>query len=206
MTIDSDEFPIPFESVVTVTWDPEFLPVKDPQNYKIDIVLYELSTTDGSQRYITTVLTDAPNSGSAKVTVPKYKTGRAVILNLFKVTLAQSHTRIKRPAPLLGVTAARAVGVAIVVGLAYKYKRCYDWLKSEPDGDSLLEQVDPCPKTKEDASSPNSNFKIEGETEILGLRKHRVFHPLAESCFRQKTLRCIYMIYIYILYIYIYTV
>ena len=191
MTIDSDEFPIPFESVVTVTWNPEFLPVKDPQNYKIDIVLYELSTTDGSQRYITTVLTDAPNSGSAEVAIPKYKTGRAVILNLFKVTLAQSHTRVKRPAPLLGITAVRAVGTVFRIVNAARRIWCNAWLKSEPDGDSLLEQVDPCPKNKEAASSPNSNFKIEGEIEIFGLRKHRLFHPLAESCFRQKTLRCI---------------
>ena len=203
--MDSDEFPIPFESVVTVTWNPEFLPVNDPQNYKVDIVLYELSPTDGSQRYITTVLTDAANSGSAEVTIPKYKTGRAVILNLLKVTLAQSHTRGKRLALLLGLKTAHAVRVAIIVASnAYRYKRCYDWLKSEPDGDSLLEQVDPCPKNKEDASLPNSKFQIEGKTEIFGLRKHRFFHPLAESCFRQKTPRCIYYIGIIILYICIY--
>ena len=195
MTVDSDEFPISFESVVTVRWDPELLPVKDPQNYKVDIVLYELSTTDGSQRYITTVLTDAPNSGSAEVTIPKYKTGRAVILTLFKVTLAQSHTRGKRVATLpaiLAVGAVGAVGVAIMAVDNYIHQYCNDWAKSEPDGDSLLEQVDPCPKTEDRCQLQNSNFEIEGV--ILGFKiLHRVFHPKAESCYRQRTLRYIYL-------------
>ena len=203
VTIISNTVPIPFKDKVIVTWDPEFLPVKDPQDYKVDIDLYELSTIDESLKKIATVLTDAPNNGSTVVIVPTYPTTRGTILNFFKVTLAQSHTRGKRQSDAIKLLAALVKGAGwgsaiVAAGNAFINLMCAGWSRTEPDGETLLDQVEPCPWTESQARLPSSNFEVEVfncfGVEIQGA--HKLFHSGADICFRQKTLRYIVIIII----------
>ena len=151
---NSNQFPISFWKNTTVTWNPNFLPIRNPQDYNVDIELNELMI-NGSFKYVTTLLRNAPNSGSAAVTVPKFKTSRSIILGLFKVT--QSHARGKRQ---VGGDAIPAEWLPTVVqaGIDKQNFDCSTWLESEPDGTDLLEEVHPCPPTKDQCDLPNSNF------------------------------------------------
>jgi hypothetical protein len=196
VTVSSSIYPIPIGGKVTVTWSPDFLPLKDPQNYKVDITLYELVTSTSFLREIKTLLKDAPNSGSAEVTMPSFKriSVHASTITLFRVSLAQSSTRRKRQiskaARALLTRAGWGAGFA-AAGAGVTSFVCSTWSGNEPDGDDLLDQVEPCPRTEAQARLPSSNFEEE-VFNCFGVeieRAHELFHPEADVCFRQKTLR-----------------
>ena len=162
----------------------------------MDITLYELVTSTSFLREIKTLLKDAPNSGSAEVTMPSFKriSVHASTITLFRVSLAQSSTRRKRQiskaARALLTRAGWGAGFA-AAGAGVTSFVCSTWSGNEPDGDDLLDQVEPCPRTEAQARLPSSNFEEE-VFNCFGVeieRAHELFHPEADVCFRQKTLR-----------------
>ena len=66
-------------------------------------------------------------------------------------------------------------------------QRCIDWCDTQTAniGETLLDTVEPCPRTIQQARAPNSGFS-EGGNRITR-RFSRILHPGAAACFRQTS-------------------
>ena len=189
--------PIPFKTEsITLYWNPDFISSTNPQNYHVNIKLYELTPQNGVRREIKSLLTSVPNSGSATVKVPKiYGSTRAVILAYFQVTLAATETmdiRQKFPTEI----PTQWIFVMLADISPSLITQCKLWLENEPAGTTLMGYVEPCPPREDQASGSNSNFEKEdfvqcfvaGE-DIEKALNHDFYHRNANVCYTQRTLR-----------------
>ena len=181
--------------VVDVHWSPALLQNADPTSNLVDISIHELSA-DGSLRFLHTLATDIPNSGSAQVKIeldgPVNDVDEQPITPVFfQISLAQSHvTKRKRALPLLGSLAIWSVKRLLkkVVRDAALHVACEAWHFFEDPGigETLLTETVCCPRTAREARFPSSGLQEEsGLSEIPQF----FFHPDANTCFRQTTPR-----------------
>ena len=195
VTVQQAEFPLLPDSSVKLSWSPDILPFQDPQSYKVDISLFTLDANSGELKRVKVVATDYPNSGTATITIPRLllKKGTVVTLLYFQVEAAGLDLKRKRQVGQVIRTTLKGrvwSTVAYFSLSAIMTFSCDRWAERQPDGQMLLDQVEPCPRTVGQAQLPNSNF-IEEAFDIFGvhIQTSKVFHPDADICFRQRVLK-----------------
>jgi deleted-in-malignant-brain-tumors protein 1 len=131
---------------VHINWDPEFLAVRKPWNYNIDIDLYKV-LDDTSLQYIQTLLRNIPNNGSAYITIPDLNDN---IVGFFNVS-AHSQEFFARRKRQTGITPPLPPNTGGITPIPGGDINCTTWCESQPDGirQSLINDLDvePCPAT-----------------------------------------------------------
>ena len=192
VTVQQAELPLLPGSSVKLSWSPDILPFEDPKSYKVDINLFTLDTKSRELKRVKVVATDYPNSGTATITIPRLllKKGTVITPLIFQVEVARLDSKRKRQ---VGRVIRTTLKVGVWSTVAYfslsaimKFS-CDRWAERQPDGQMLLDQVEPCPRTVGQAQLPNSNF-VEEAFDIFGIhiQTSKVFHPDADVCFRQR--------------------
>ena len=191
------QLPVPFKTTITLYWNPDFISLSNPQNYHVNIKLYELTSQNGALEEVKRPepWPIVPNAGSATVKVPKiYGSTRAVILAYFQVTLAATETMdIRQKFPT--VIPTQWIFVMLADISPSLITQCKLWLENEPDGTTLMGYVQPCPPREDQASGSNSNFEKEDFVEcfvagedIEKALNHNFYHRNANVCYTQRTL------------------
>lgn len=189
VTVQQADFPLLPGSTVKLAWSPDILPFQDPQSYKVDISLFTLDVNSGQLNKVKVVATDYPNSGMATITIPRLllKKGTVVVPLYFQVEVARLDSKRKRQVGqviLKGSTWSTVAYFAVSTLLKFT---CDNWAQGQPDGQMLLDQVEPCPRTVGQAQLQNSGF-VEEAIDLFGIhiRPSKIFHPDADICFRQQ--------------------
>ena len=188
ITVQQADCPLLPGSNVTLSWSPaDILPFQDPQSYTVDISLFTLDAKSGDPKRANVLATDYPNSGTASITIPKLSLTKGAVATplYFQVEAAKLDYKHKRQVGLVisGIVRSR---VNYLIRSAIMRLACEIWARTQPDGQMLLDQVEPCPCTVRQAQA-HSNFKEE-ISDIFGIRVRtsKVFHPDADRCYRQR--------------------
>ena len=189
VTVQQAEFPLLPGSSLKLSWSPDILPFQDPKSYKVDINLFTLDTKSGELKRVKVVATDYPNTGTATIPIPRLllKKGTVVAPLYFQVEAAGLDSKRKRQVDQVILKGSAWSAVTYFSLSAIMKFSCDRWAERQPDGQMLLDQVEPCPRTVGQAQLPNSNF-IEEAFDIFGIhiQTSKVFHPDADICFRQR--------------------
>ena len=192
VSVQQANFPLLPESSVKLSWAPDILPFEDPQSYKVDISLFTLDASSGELKRVKMVATDYPNSGTATFKIPRFllKKGTVATPLYFQVEVARLDSKSKRQVGQVILKGSTWSTVAYFAVSTVLKLACDNWARRQPDGQMLLDQVEPCPRTVGQAQLPNSNF-IEEAVDLFGIhiRPSKVFHPDADVCFRQQVLK-----------------
>ena len=185
VTVEQADFPLLPGSTVKLAWSPDILPFEDPQSYKVDISLFTLDASSGELKRVKVVATDYPNSGTATITLPRLllQKGTDVTPLYFQVEVARLDS--VGQVILKGIVVwSRVAYYAVSAIMSFA---CETWAQTQPDGQMLLDEVEPCPRTVGQAQLPNSNFVAES-IDLFGIhiQPSKIFHPDADICFRQR--------------------
>ena len=193
VTVQQTEFPLFPRTDVNLSWSPvDILPFQDPQSYTVDISLFTLDVKSGELKRAKVLATDHPNNGTASFTIPRLPlTGGAVATPLyFQVEAAKLDSKCKRQVGPLILKGSAWSAVAYFSLSALMRYYCEKWAETQPDGQELLDQVEPCPRTVSQARV-HGNFKEEAFDIVIfdhdiRIQPSKVFHPDADVCFRQQ--------------------
>ena len=187
VTVQQAEFPLLPGSNVKLSWSPaDILPFQDPQSYTVDISIFTLDAKSGELTRAKVLATDYPNSGTASITIPKLSLTKGAVATplYFQVEAAKLDSKRKRQVGrvISGIVRSR---VNYLIRSAIMRLACEIWARTQPDGQMLLDQVEPCPCT---VSQVQDNMFKEEVFDIFGIpiRTSKVFHPDADRCFRQR--------------------
>lgn len=159
-----------------------------PNNYSVDISLYQLNVDSENYTFIMKLATDIPNSGTHEITVPSLDQPVDMTAGIIGVSIAEQFStrptrNIKLIASLLRKAGVLSLGIAIRSIKTSLVLRglCAIWLLSEPNniGDIISKRLPPCPPDIRRALKDTSTFKEESRLSIS------IFHPGAYRCFRQ---------------------
>ena len=174
-------------SNVNLSFPLDILPFQDPQSYTVDISIFTLNTKSGELKRAKVLVTDYPNSGTASITIPQLSLTKGTVVTplYFQVEAAKLDSKQKRQ---VGQVISGVVwsGVNYFSRFAISRLVCEIWARTQPDGQMLLDQVEPCPCTVRQAQA-HSNFQEE-VFDIFGIhiQTSKLFHPDADRCFRQR--------------------
>lgn len=181
---------------IDISWSPTLLLNADPTADFVDINMHELSR-DGSLRFLRTLATDIPNSGSAQIRISLDVSMNNVVVQpvtpvFIQLSLAKSHvTKRKR-----GISSSLKElflwsGLKVLPYVAYLYKwyeSCEEWYATEDPaiGEKLLAETVCCPRTVTAASMSTNLQEKKG---LINTVLQNFFHPNASTCYRQTTPR-----------------
>ena len=179
LQLDADTFLQPGESFM-VGWSPEgVLPEEDPSSSTVDITLHCLDPSSGDAIETVSLATNAPNNGSAQVTIPAVASISdvsmcSVQVTAATVTAAASTALLRRVVALWSPVSYLVISVGLRLG-------CHGWHKAQSPatGAKLLASVMPCPNNVQQARA-DSRFSPDNPITA------RIFHRGSESCFRQN--------------------
>lgn len=188
ITVQQAEFPLLPGSNVNLSWSPvDILPFQDPQSYTVDISIFTLDAKSGELKRAKVLATDYPNTGAASITIPQLSLTKGAVATplYFQVEATKLDSKQKRQVGRVLSGVVRS-GVNYLILSAISRLACEIWARTQPDGQMLLDQVEPCPCTVRQAQA-HSNFKEE-ISDIFGIRVRtsKVFHPDADRCYRQR--------------------
>ena len=183
-----------------IKWNKNILPFEPPENYEVEIYLFELNTNDGTLSSPVNVAKGVNNTGETTVRVPSLRNAKSLTVPvLLKVVPSDKSNRRRRqikldPRKSIGVWSGLFFGSSDGFSVQILRKECDKWFRSQPDGGELLRDTIPCPHTLAQARFPNSGL-VEVNMESIfqatqyGKQFQRYRHPNTETCFQQRTLQ-----------------
>ena len=185
---------------VQIKWNKNILPFEPPENYTVDIYLFELNNDDGSLSRSMNVAKHVANTGMAIVRVPRVEHTQSLLVPVFlKVVPSEKTRRRKRqinldPRNSTGAWSGPAFTHKNGTSAQEMRKECDKWFRQQPDGRDLLRGTVPCPPTLAQARLPNSGLvevnrqSIFQATDYADL-SHAYYHPMTDICFQQSSLQ-----------------
>ena len=195
------------DTTMTVRWSPENiirLPNLEPDEIMVSVLMYEVDLETGSLSEMAILARNIPNDGSAELTLPRMtpQAGEeqvcAVVVRVEATGLRD--TEVTQPptdpatAPsvdpsvllrLLVVTRIGPWGAVVYYSTSAILRYlCEDWCASEPEGigEEILARLPPCPPTVAQARNDAVFIEDTGAGSFLS----NIFHPGADTCFRQQ--------------------
>jgi hypothetical protein len=183
--ITEEDYFIYTDKEVIVEWPQDFLTFREPNEYTVDVKLFEINVRPLSFTDRVTLCEGIPNSGRVQLTMPylESQNGEHVTLVMFQVSVNPSHldAGLNRVAKWTGVYVFRTGSPNDL------YMSCSDWYSKQEKRD-LLEEVPACPPTEWRARLPNSGFRKVDYSSRIGRTSyndlfHIFTHPGAASCY-----------------------
>ena len=179
----------------------------DPASFRVNIAISEMDLRTGVWRPAARLATDEVNDGQAAVIIPEIfsqSTLDEVRPMAMEVSIA-STPNVGETSPPGGMpTEAPPTGISgALQNMVGEVKRwssvtfysdtdrlltpCQRWCNDQPEGigREILDRLPPCPRTVEQARSPNSGFRE--DSGIARFLSQNFFHRGADTCFRQTT-------------------
>ena len=181
------ELPLTPTTSINLIWSPDIQPFVDPDSYKVDIAAYILDAKNGELGRGKVVDADLPNSGTATITLKNVYLQKGVVVVPLYIQVTVAGSLGQRGDPQNKASSWSAVTYFTTRTALSFACRQWSFRQRSFDGNQLLDQVEPCPRTVAQAQLPNSNF-IQDDVDPFGrhIQEARVFHPGADVCFRQR--------------------
>ena len=183
------------ETSFQISWDRQsLLPFVDPSLYLVDIKLYILSNESQEYELFGDLATNHSNCGEATLSLPGELTAvtnafsflvEVSIAGLVEDFLDEIRRIIDELERRIQRWTNRAFAIIGAIRNLVQLTPCELWCLTQPQGigDKILRSVRPCPLTAQRARLPNSGFRE--DTGLLRRILNRLFHPGADTCFRQ---------------------
>ena len=179
-------------NIVMVTWNTLSLFPMNSSSFTVDVVLlrFELSgilVNANRTVPLATLSSNEANNGSTFVTIPPTSLGGDV----YAVSIAIMVSGVPQGSINLGGVVGRVKSWSRLFfysqGTSSLLNLCQGWIdQQEPDiGETILNDVVPCPRTARQARALNSGLKEDrGISQSLS---RNIFQPGVDSCFRQAS-------------------
>ena len=197
------------DTTMTVRWSPENivrLPNLEPEEIMVSVSMYEVDLERGSLSEMAILARNIPNDGLAELTLPRM-TPQAGEEQVCAVVVRVEATGLRDmqvtqpptdpttttapsidPSLLLRLLSATPIGswgaIVYYTTSAILRNLCEDWCASEPEGigEEILARLPPCPPTVAQARNDAVFIEDTGAGSFL----NNIFHPAADTCFRQQ--------------------
>ena len=188
--VESDEPVFETRNVLFVRWSPRSIfPLLEQSNYTVDITLREFDKDSNEWKTLATLVSDRPNNGEARVTIPELPLVQSfddalapAVVEVGVSSASMTDTKRSLFSNILsrigqfGLRILKQTPMRIVRKVIRRFSRqsaqreaCETWSRMQANniGNQINDRLPPCPCTAEHARTPNSGFKEERLSSIV---------------------------------------